>query len=91
MVSPKLQGQWRDVPADPGTLVVNAGDMLEMATDGHYRSTPHRVVNPAGEEASRSRLSMPLFLHPWPEVRLGDRHTAGSYLEERLREIGLKA
>ena len=85
------QGQWRDVPADPGTLVVNAGDMLEMATDGYYRSTPHRVVNPAGEEASRSRLSMPLFLHPWPEIRLSDHHTAGSYLEERLREIGLKA
>jgi hypothetical protein len=33
---------------------------------------------------------MPLFLHPWPEVRLSDRHTAGSYLDERLREIGLK-
>jgi isopenicillin N synthase-like dioxygenase len=84
------QGQWRDVPADPGTVVVNAGDMLEMATNGYYRSTPHRVVNPEGVGAARPRLSMPLFLHPWPEVRLSDRHTAGSYLDERLREIGLK-
>jgi len=84
------QGRWHDVPADPGTVVVNAGDMLQMATGGDYRSTPHRVVNPEGDEAFRSRLSMPLFLHPWPEVRLSDRHTAGSYLEERLREIGLK-
>lgn len=85
------RGQWRDVPADPGTVVVNVGDMLEMATGGYYRSTPHRVVNPRGDRASQPRLSMPLFLHPWPEVRLSDRHTAGSYLEERLREIGLKA
>ncbi len=85
------RGRWRDVPADPGTVVVNVGDMLEMATGGHLRSTSHRVVNPEGRGASLSRLSMPLFLHPWPEVRLSDRHTAGSYLEERLREIGLKS
>lgn len=83
-------GRWRDVPADPGSIVVNAGDMLQMATGGHYRSTTHRVVNPSGEDARRPRLSMPLFLHPWPAVRLSATHTAGEYLEERLREIGLK-
>jgi len=85
------RGVWSDVPADPGTIVVNAGDMLEMATDGHYRSTSHRVVNPPAAESGRSRLSMPLFLHPTADVCLSERHTAGSYLEERLREIGLKA
>lgn len=85
------RGAWHDVPSDPGNVVINAGDMLQMATGGFFRSTSHRVVNPAGESAGRSRLSMPLFLHPWPEVRLSDTHTAGSYLEERLREIGLKA
>jgi len=84
-------GRWRDVPADPGSIVVNSGDMLQMATAGHFRSTTHRVVNPAGEGARRARLSMPLFLHPRPEVRLSDTHTAGRYLDERLREIGLKS
>jgi isopenicillin N synthase-like dioxygenase len=83
-------GSWHDVPADTGSIVVNSGDMLAMATAGHYRSTTHRVVNPTGEEARRPRLSMPLFLHPWPEVRLSATHTAGEYLEERLREIGLR-
>ena len=83
-------GRWLDVPADPGSVVVNSGDMLAMASGGHYRSTTHRVVNPAGEESRRSRLSMPLFLHPWPEVRLSATHTAREYLDERLREIGLK-
>jgi len=85
------RGAWHDVPCDPGNVVINAGDMLQMATGGFFRSTSHRVVNPAGESAARSRLSMPLFLHPWPKVRLSDTHTAGSYLEERLREIGLKS
>ena len=85
------RGVWRDVPADPGSIVINAGDMLQMATDGHYRSTPHRVVNPPEGADSGARLSMPLFLHPWPEVRLSESHTAGSYLEERLLEIGLKS
>jgi isopenicillin N synthase-like dioxygenase len=84
------RGRWRDVPADAGSIVVNSGDTLQMATGGHYRSTTHRVVNPTGEEARRPRLSMPLFLHPWPKVRLSATHTVGEYLEERLREIGLK-
>jgi len=65
--------------------------MLGMATGGYYRSTPHRVVNPPLAESGGARLSMPLFRHPWPEVRLSPRHTAGSSLEERLREIGLKS
>ncbi|HSD65275.1 MAG TPA: 2OG-Fe(II) oxygenase family protein [Vicinamibacteria bacterium] len=85
-----VRGRWRDVPADSGSIVVNSGDMLQMATGGHYRSTTHRVVNPTGEEARKPRLSMPLFLHPWPEVRLSATRTAGEYLDERLREIGLK-
>jgi isopenicillin N synthase-like dioxygenase len=83
-------GAWWDVPADPGSIVVNSGDMLQMATGGQYRSTTHRVVNPTGDGARRARLSMPLFLHPWPHVRLSATHTAGEYLDERLREIGLK-
>jgi isopenicillin N synthase-like dioxygenase len=83
-------GRWLDVPADPGSVVVNSGDMLAMASGGHYRSTTHRVVNPAGEQSHHSRLSMPLFLHPWPDVRLSTTHTAREYLDERLREIGLK-
>jgi hypothetical protein len=46
-------------------------------------------MNPTGPTAKDPRYSMPLFIHPRPEVRLSERHTAGSYLEERLREIGL--
>lgn len=84
------QGCWHDVPCDPGTLVFNAGDMLEMATKGFYPSTTHRVVNPVGEAARKSRYSMPFFLHPRQDVRLSETHTAKQYLDERLREIGLQ-
>lgn len=80
---------WHDVPCDFGMLIVNIGDMLEEASAGYYPSTIHRVLNPTGEEAKKSRVSLPLFLHPRPDVVLSERHTAGSYLAERLRELGM--
>lgn len=80
-------GEWADVPSDFGSLVINVGDMLQEASGGYYQSTTHRVVNPSGEGARRSRVSLPLFLQPRPDVVLSERYTAGSYLDERLREI----
>ena len=44
----------------PGSLVCNIGDMLDRMTRGLYRSTPHRVRNPA----LRDRLSFPFFFDP---------------------------
>jgi len=82
-------GEWLEVPCDPGWIVINAGDMLEECTGHYYPSTSHRVVNPVGEEAKKPRLSMPLFLHPVNSVRLSERHTAGSYFTERMTELGL--
>lgn len=84
-----MNGNWHDVTCDPGTIVVNAGDMLQMCSQGFYRSTTHRVMNPTGEAAKKPRLSMPLFLHPRDDVILSERHTAKSYLLERLKELGL--
>lgn len=82
--------QWFDVPCDFGMLIVNIGDMLNEASRGYYPSTIHRVLNPTGAEASKSRVSLPLFLHPRPDVVLSERHTAESYLSERLIELGAK-
>jgi len=83
-------GAWFDVPCDFGMLIINIGDMLQEASQGYYPSTQHRVVNPTGEGASKSRVSLPLFLHPRNEVVLSDRYTAHEYLQERLRELGVK-
>jgi isopenicillin N synthase-like dioxygenase len=79
--------QWHDVPCDFGLLIVNIGDMLEEASGGHYPSTVHRVLNPTGEARHKPRVSLPLFLHPRREVVLSERHTVGSYFEERMREL----
>ncbi len=83
------RGNWHDVPCNSGYITINSGDMLSKASRGYYPSTPHRVVNPPDME-NRSRYSMPLFVHPRPEVQLDEDQTAGEYLDERLREIGLK-
>ncbi|MFZ1386216.1 MAG: 2OG-Fe(II) oxygenase family protein [Thiolinea sp.] len=83
-------GEWLDVPCDFGFLIVNIGDMLQEASGGYFPSTTHRVTNPPASSANVSRISLPLFLHPRPEVVLSERYTADSYLQERLRELGFK-
>ena len=82
-------GSWLDVPCDFGSLIVNIGDMLQEASGHYFPSTTHRVVNPDGADMTKSRISLPLFLHPRPDVKLSERHTAGTYLQERLKELGV--
>ncbi|NAW66511.1 isopenicillin N synthase family oxygenase, partial [Photobacterium halotolerans] len=82
-------GEWLDVPCEFGNLIINIGDMLQEASGGYFPSTTHRVINPEGADKTKSRISLPLFLHPKPDVVLSERHTADSYLMERLKELGL--
>ena len=97
-------GEWKAVAPPEGALVVNIGDMLERLTNGKLRSTTHRVVNPRGEAAYRSRYSMPFFLHFRPDFTIEtlescidpespDSHPAPisshDFLMQRLREINL--
>ncbi|QYK00135.1 isopenicillin N synthase family dioxygenase [Shewanella psychrotolerans] len=82
-------GDWLDVPSDFGNIIINIGDMLQEASGGYFPSTTHRVINPEGTDKTRPRISLPLFLHPKPEVVLSERYTADSYLMERLRELGV--
>lgn len=98
------QNEWLPVKAGPGEIVVNVGDMLQRLTNDRLRSTTHRVVNPPREMWNTSRFSIPFFLHPKSEMSLAcldscitlempkqyEDYTAGQYLDERLREIGLK-
>jgi len=96
-------GEWMPVETGPGQIVVDAGDMLSRFTNEVVPATTHRVVNPA-ENAARDRYSMPFFVHPYSacDLTIHDRFagadnppkyppiTAGQFLEQRLREIGLK-
>ena len=50
--------QWVDVEPIAGALVVNIGELLELASNGYLRATVHRVITPpAGVE----RFSVPFF------------------------------
>jgi isopenicillin N synthase-like dioxygenase len=100
----RRDGRWIPITALPEQLVVNVGDMLERHTNKKLKSTIHRVVNPTREKMNTPRYSIPFFMHPrsemslaalpscvdaenpklWPDI------TAGSFLDERLAEIGLK-
>ncbi len=98
------QGQWFAVTSLPDQIVVNVGDMLQRLTNNKLKSTTHRVVNPPREKWGTSRFSIPFFLHPKSNMSLAclegcidadhpkayEDITAGEYLDERLREIGLK-
>jgi isopenicillin N synthase-like dioxygenase len=99
------QGNWLSPRVAPNEMVVNVGDMLERLTNNYLRSTTHRVVLPPPDKRHLPRFSVPFFLHPRPEVSLAclpscitpsrpkayPDITAEAFLEERLRELGLKA
>jgi isopenicillin N synthase-like dioxygenase len=99
-----MQGNWVAVTSLPEQIVVNVGDMLQRLTNDRLKSTTHRVVNPPKEKWASPRYSIPFFLHPRSEMSLAclssciteahpkayEDYTAGQYLDERLREIGLK-
>lgn len=99
-----MEGEWLDIVPEDDEIVINVGDMLQRLTNNYLKSTTHRVVNPPRELWHLPRLSIPFFMHPRSDMDLSvlpgcvtaDRPvayppiTAGEYLDERLREIGLK-
>jgi len=98
------KGEWIDAIAEPDELMINVGDMLSRHTNNKLKSTIHRVINPPRELWGTSRYSIPFFMHPISEMKLDvldsciddnnpkqfDDITAGAFLDERLRELGLK-
>ena len=100
----RRDGKWIPITALPDQLVVNVGDMLERLTNKKLKSTIHRVVNPPREVMNVPRYSIPFFMHPRSEMSLAALDscvdesnpkqwtdiTAGEFLDQRLREIGLK-
>ena len=99
-----MENEWMPIMPEDNEIVINVGDMLQRLTNNYLKSTTHRVVNPPREQWHLPRLSIPFFLHPRSTMDLSclekcvdDAHplayeptTAGEYLNERLREIGLK-
>ncbi len=100
----RRDGAWIPITALPDQIIVNVGDMLDRLTNHFLKSTIHRVVNPPRERLLEPRYSIPFFMHPRADMNLASlsqtitpnnpKHytdmTAGEFLDERLRELGLK-
>ena len=96
-------GVWHDAIAQPDELMINVGDMLSRHSNNKLKSTIHRVINPPKEMWGTSRYSIPFFMHPISDMKLDvldsciddenpkqfEDITAGEFLNERLRELGL--
>lgn len=98
---PPGSADWVDVPPRDGALVVNVGEMLEVATQGYLVATRHRVLPcpPGG-----TRLSVGFFWSPRLDVALdrvplppaiaahapGVRPDAGNALLPRFGDNALK-
>jgi isopenicillin N synthase-like dioxygenase len=85
-----LDGTWHDIPFEPRSMIVNSGEMLQLACRDYYPATPHRVVNPTDMQSKGSRVSLPLFVHPTSEVILAPGRTASSFLQERIDALRAK-
>ena len=100
----RKDGEWIPITALPDQIVVNVGDMMSRLTNDTLKSTIHRVVNPPKAKMKTSRFSIPFFMHPRSDMDLTclescvsssnpkkyEDMTAGEFLDERLKEIGLK-
>ena len=98
------KGEWIDAIAGPDELMINVGDMLSRHSNNKLKSTIHRVTNPPKEMWGTSRYSIPFFMHPISDMKLDvlenciddenpkqfEDITAGEFLDERLKELGLK-
>ncbi|MCC9205910.1 isopenicillin N synthase family dioxygenase [Arthrobacter sp. zg-Y769] len=60
-VKPHESDTWLPVEPIPGALVVNLGEMLEVATQGYLSATIHRVLAPA---PGVDRYAIPFFWSP---------------------------
>jgi isopenicillin N synthase-like dioxygenase len=57
----QIGGRLIDAEPRPGTYVMNLGEMLQAATGGYLRATPHRVQSPP---SGKERISIAYFFHP---------------------------
>jgi len=59
--------QWFTVAPVPGALIINIGDLLQIVSNGKYKSVEHRAV----ANANMNRMSIVMFFHPESDVLIG--------------------
>jgi len=97
-------GDWIAVTALPEQVVINIGDMMSRLTNNKLHSSIHQVTNPPKSEWGKPRFSIPFFMHPRSDMSLNCLNScyssenikqyqdinAGDFLDERIKELGLK-
>ena len=98
------ENKWLKVDSNQETIICNIGDMMQRYTNQKLKSTTHRVRANSEKLSSKSRYSIPFFLHPNPDwiIKTLDNCIsknkpnlypnpimAEDYLKERLIEIKL--
>ncbi|KAH9293075.1 hypothetical protein KI387_041721 [Taxus chinensis] len=61
------EGAWIPIQPIPGALVINIGDMLEVMSNGRYKSVEHRAVT----NIDRDRISIAMFYDPGGDTEVG--------------------
>ncbi|XP_014503569.1 protein SRG1 isoform X1 [Vigna radiata var. radiata] len=83
----RKDGFWVPVKPLPNAFIVNVGDILEIITNGNYKSIEHRAT----VNAEKERLSIATFYSPKEDGVVGP---ASSLISEetppRFRSIGVK-
>ncbi|XP_030471073.1 S-norcoclaurine synthase 1-like [Syzygium oleosum] len=63
----KKSDKWLPIKSVPGAFIVNVGDVIEIMSNGQYKSIEHRaVVNP-----EKQRLSIAAFHNPNMQAKIG--------------------
>ena len=94
-------GTWHPVHVRDDAFIINAGDFLEIYSNGYFRSSRHRVIAPQNS-VDVERYSMVFFVHPTSDTLLyplshwtdnkAPKYAAATRLEmlmERLADLGL--
>ncbi|CAL1354061.1 unnamed protein product [Linum trigynum] len=85
----KKDGRWVPVKAIPNAFVVNVGDILEIITNGAYRSIEHRAM----VNSDKERLSIACFHSPrydgetGPAASLITKETPALFKKVTIREF----
>ena len=82
-------GGWLPVAAQPGSFIINFGEMLEMWTEGQVVATLHRVKG-----SEQERISVPMFFNPNHDANVAPPGSgvvirAGDHLAKRFNETYL--
>ncbi|KAK8537906.1 hypothetical protein V6N13_096296 [Hibiscus sabdariffa] len=91
----KRNEKWVPVKPIPGALIINVGDMIEILSNGEYKSIEHRaVVDPEKARLSIAALHYPIRgtpIGPLPDLIKANKALYGTIPPEELLRLKLSS